>query len=52
MFLFVLRYQKVTRDNISETRNVAIMADNMIPPDQIMTAGVTGGCGGCGGCGA
>ena len=32
----------------TETRNVAIMADNMIPPDQIMTAGVTGGCGGCG----
>ena len=46
---------EVTRDNISvvntEIRNVAIMADNMIPPDQIMTAGVTGGCGGCGGCG-
>ena len=32
----------------TETRNVAIMADNMIPPDQIMTVGVTGGCGGCG----
>ena len=43
---------EVTRDNISvvntEIRNVAIMADNMIPPDQIMTVGVTGGCGGCG----
>ena len=45
-----------TEDNMSvnsgyvdESRNVAIMADNIIPPDHIMNVGVTGGCGGCGG---
>ena len=50
LFVAVLIIPEVTRDNISiintETRNVAIMADNMIPPDQIMTVGVTGDCGG------
>ena len=38
-----VRYLSVVN---TEIRNVAIMADNMIPPDQIMTVGVTGDCGG------
>ena len=28
---------------VDESRNVAIMADNIIPPDHIMNVGVTGG---------